>query len=181
MSRCLCRIRYFGIAFFILVATFFYLNSSQTPQPLPVHALRFDGQSLILLDHSDTVLKRYSAKAGRPWTTPQDQALQNQGPLPEGKYWLQKQGQVSLFHSRSWRDVLGWLSRCLGWGFEGVALVPFSENLMSGRHSFFIHGGGWILGSQGCIYLGFANSEFQGIVRTLVNPVVLYVEYLPDK
>ena len=169
-------IGYSFVAFFILGATFFYLNRPQTPSPLPVHSLRFDGQSLILLDYSDTVLKRYSAKAGRPWTNAQDQALKNKGPLPEGKYWLQKKGQLSLFHSQSWRDVLGWLARCLGWGFEGVALVPFSENQMYGRHSFFIHGGGWILGSQGCIYLGFANPEFQGLVRNLADPVVLQVD-----
>ena len=161
----------------MLMATFSYLNYPQSPQPLPVHALRFDGQSLVLLDHSGSVLKRYLAKAGRPWTTPQDQAIKNQGPLPEGKYWLKKQGQVSLFHSQSWREVLGWFSRCLGWGFEGVVLVPFSENQMYGRHSFFIHGGGWILGSQGCIYLGVANPEFQGMVRNLANPVVLQVDY----
>jgi hypothetical protein len=130
MSRYLWRIRYFGIVFFILTTGFFYLNRPQTPPPLPVHALRFDGQSLVLLDHSGSVLKRYLAKAGRPWTTPQDQAIKNQGPLPEGKYWLKKQGQVSLFHSQSWREVLGWFSRCLGWGFEGVVLVPFSENQM---------------------------------------------------
>jgi hypothetical protein len=159
------------------VVVFFYLNRPQTPLPLFIHTVRFDGQALILLDHSGMVLKRYSAKTGRPWTTPQDQFLKNEGPLPEGTYWVKQQGHVSLFHSQSWREVVGWVMRCFGWGFEGVALLPFSENDMRGRHSFFIHGGGWFLGSQGCIYLGFDNPELQGLLRQVGHDVRLAVRY----
>lgn len=149
----------------------------QTASPSPPIQLRFDGHRLTVFNSKGQVLKSYPAKAGRWWTTLSDQDLKNAGPLPEGFYWVRTARHISILKTMTLIDVLKWLMRSPAWGLEGVPLDPFPNNKMYGRHSFYIHGGGWGLGSQGCIYLGFHNKDFQSSIQKIKDPIVLEVKY----
>jgi hypothetical protein len=169
------------ILFLITVAVIFtclnYPNPYSNQAPLLSAHLYFNGHSVEIRDECGQPLYIYPAKAGRPWRSPSDQAVKNQGPLPEGRYWVRTDRHISILDSRTLVDLSKWLGRSWGWGFEAVPLLPFPENRMYGRHSFFIHGGGWLVGSRGCIYLGFGNKGFHQQLVRIRKPVVLEVVY----
>ncbi|WP_205287716.1 tlde1 domain-containing protein [Luteibacter yeojuensis] len=72
------------------------------------------------------------------------QRLSNEGPIPEGVYWV---APAELWSNAWYRPV----SRS-AWGNHRLTIHPFPETETHGRGGFFIHGG-TTPGSAGCIDL----------------------------
>lgn len=143
--------------------------------------LLFTGKNLQLRDEKGTIIQSWAAGTGRPFTSSRNQSLKNRGPLPEGKYTVALQRTVFFDRNNSLKARLNWLAKYIAWGDLAIPLDPLPTNQMFGRHSFMIHGGGWIVGSQGCIYVyGKSNDIFKRL-STLNQPTLpLEVTYAPQ-
>lgn len=141
--------------------------------------LFFNGQSLQLKDAKGKVLKNWTANAGSPRAAYKDQSKKNIGPLPEGKYIVREDIAISFHTASSLKQKLKWIIKSPAWGFEAVPLEPFLSNRMYHRDNFYIHGGGWFIGSKGCIYLKDQNKNFQDTLKQYHTNLVLHVKYPP--
>jgi hypothetical protein len=104
----------------------------------------------------------YPAVSGRPIDGRFDysadrQKLPNEGPIPEGRYWI----QPSELQENSWyrlRNPSG------AWGNYWITIHPFPDTITHGRGGFFIHGGS-TAGSAGCIDLTPRMDKFVEAIR----------------
>ncbi len=143
---------------------FYILFLAITTFSLPTVSLRFDGNYLSLINTENQLLNRWKAGAGRPFSTATDQFKKNVGPLPEGLYFLQINRTVFFNKRPDFLSRLKWVCKYIGWGDLAIPLLPSSTNKLYGRDGFMIHGGGWGVGSKGCIYVyGNSVSIYQSI------------------
>lgn len=93
------------------------------------------------------------------------QNIADQGPIPEGQYWI----QLKDLWQRGWKnsivDLLPGVDTYRSWGNFRFSIHPFSNTIIHGRGGFFIHGG-TIPGSKGCIDLTTKMDQF---VKDLVG------------
>ncbi|MET0937571.1 MAG: tlde1 domain-containing protein [Luteibacter sp.] len=118
--------------------------------------LVFNGGSLKVPGHAQS----YHAVSGRHRANGFDysverQKLRNEGPIPEGQYWVAP-GEL-------WSNAWYRPAPAAAWGQYRLAIHPFPETQTYGRGGFFIHGGN-APGSAGCIDLW---SHMDGFVSGL--------------
>lgn len=111
--------------------------------------LRFNGRNLTVSGAQEASFPAVSGKQdnqGKFDYSQERQRLEDQGPIPEGIYWLNPNELKDLwyywFHSRL----------NAAWGGYRITIHPFDSTHTFGRGGFFIHGG-TIPGSAGCIDL----------------------------
>jgi hypothetical protein len=158
------------------LAIFFVFTSSIFATP---HLL-FNGKSLTLINEKGVAIQSWPAGAGRPFTSPKDQVLKNKGPLPEGNYAVQLKQTIFFKNPTGFHSKLSWMKNYIAWGNLAIPLEAHPTNTMFGRDSFMIHGGGWIIGSKGCIYVFGNDTQLFNQLRTLPKSVcILKVSYAP--
>lgn len=91
----------------------------------------------------------YSAVSGRHTSngfnySVERQRLHNEGPIPEGVYWVAP-GEL---WSNAWYRPISQAA----WGNHRLTIHPFPDTETYGRGGFFVHGGS-VPGSAGCIDL----------------------------
>jgi Protein of unknown function (DUF2778) len=123
-------------------------------------SLLFDGYYLKLqTGAAGTVTQAWHARSGHKVSgkfdySPERQEVRNDGPIPEGEYWIQpSQMKTFLFESD-------------GWGESRVTIHPRPGTVTHSRGGFFIHGGK-VFGSAGCIDLAYGMKEFRLKVQSL--------------
>ncbi|HEX4843138.1 MAG TPA: tlde1 domain-containing protein [Limnobacter sp.] len=145
-----------------------------------VMSLHFDG-SVLTIRTASGLLKTYNAVSGKPLNKKFDysaerQTAANQGPIPEGHYWINP--------SEMWENNLiksALRSPRSAWGDYRLTIRVSPGTKTHGRGGFFIHGGD-MPGSAGCIDLTHAMNRFVKDLRDLLGPslnchVPLTVEY----
>ncbi len=158
---------------------FFFISRVVYPYQFPTEPwdyLAFDGKALTLQSISKEIKKSWKADSGRPFTSPKHQSIKNWGPLPEGRYVVQINRTLRFSTATSWKEKVKWILRSPGWGLIATPLEPDFKT-PNGRNGFLIHGGGWILGSRGCIYLKSLNDDFHRVMTHYERNVWLVVEY----
>lgn len=115
------------------------------------YALLFDGYYLKLLTVG-TVIKAWHARSGRKVSgvfdyTPARQKVRNEGPIPEGLYWIQPKQLATVWFGTD------------AWGGHRITIHPRPSTVVHSRGGFFIHGG-IEYGSAGCIDLAHAINGF---------------------
>lgn len=134
--------------------------------------LTFDGKNLSA-QGSKTYIS-FLAASGKPLNgkfdySKQRQALKNEGPIPEGKYWIDPE-EIS---ANSW---LNFRRSDAAWGTHRVTIHPFPTTKTHSRGGFFIHGGD-NLGSAGCIDMASNMDRFvQAIQKEISNGGRCYIE-----
>jgi len=164
---------------YFLLCFIFFITFSTSPEAQNPHLI-FNGQKLILYDSHNRLFQQWRAGAGRPFSIPEDQCKKNMGPLPEGDYLIRLDHTVFLKKRDGVKAKLSWIFRYIGWGDLAIPLQPNPENRMYGRCSFMIHGGGWVVGSKGCVYV-YSKSEdvYQTLIKQSKSKTVwLTVDYL---
>ena len=152
--------------------------------------LVFDGKKICLLS-SDRVLchKCWEAASGKPvngmfFYTKERQKTKDDGPLPEGEYWLPTRktsdpGEYGNWDTDDWNEYASWgIINYLPWRTnigsrnkrdwgERFGRMRIAEGTQTyGRSQFNIHGG-WEKGSSGCIDIGDNDSGFFDRIRAL--------------
>lgn len=125
--------------------------------------LTFDGKHLNL--QAGYRIYKYPAVSGVKSTKgvfcycKEIQKRMNEGPIPEGQYWI----QLPDLWKRSWKnsiiDSLFNYDTYQSWGDFRISIHPFTNTNTYGRGGFFIHGG-LNPGSKGCIDLTFSMNQF---------------------
>ncbi|NBV84306.1 DUF2778 domain-containing protein [bacterium] len=136
----------------------------------------FNGKALIGRQNNQVVLTM-PASAGRPFfRSPSYQYLKNKGPLPEGIYTVEWDNTV-YFSQPGMLNTLKWLAKYIAWGNLAIPLTPDASTDLKGRHSFMIHGGGWVVGSKGCVVVYGRDKELYRFLKRSQVPVKLVVRY----
>ena len=141
----------------------------------PTHLL-FDGYSLKRCNKQGAILNQWKAGAGSIFSTAKDQSQKNRGPLPEGNYTV-RLDQPVIFNHDDVKSKLKWFLKYIAWGDLAIPLEPHSTNKMYGRNAFMIHGGGWIVGSKGCVYVYSKSTEVYQALKQCSGNVDLIVKY----
>ena len=148
-------------------------------------SLHFNGKLLtIIVNKDDKEIERISFQAvsgspqeksnGKHYFTyeKERQMLKNEGPIPEGEYYIDinKISEVPTYR----------LDRQYSWGVKNVP-IELNNQETYGRYGFYIHGS-WSAGSAGCIDLWDKNEMFFDKLIKLskkfnVNRIPLVVEY----
>jgi hypothetical protein len=140
--------------------------------------LVFDGSAWSVYSGEHIVLK-VPVAAGRPFfQSPKNQFLKNKGPLPEGTYSLKLNDTVQ-FRQPGTVSTLKWILKYIAWGNLAIPLEPSGTTDLKGRHSFMIHGGGWIVGSKGCVVVYGKDRELYQLLTKNAQDVELVVRYNP--
>lgn len=118
-------------------------------------SLHFDGRALRAVGSKKTIY--YPADSGRPIKDIFDysrerQEVREQGPIPEGAYWI----QPTELQENAWYRLQN--SRA-AWGDFWITIHPFPSTETHQRGGFFIHGGS-TRGSAGCIDLTVRMKHF---------------------
>jgi hypothetical protein len=129
-------------------------------------SLLFDGYYLKLHDGpvaGGMVRQAWHARSGHKVSGMFDysvarQRTSNDGPIPEGEYWIQP-SQMRVF---MWDDD--------GWGDSRLTIHPRTATITYQRGGFFIHGGK-VFGSSGCIDLAYGMKSFRKKMEALAPPV----------
>ncbi|HVI56543.1 MAG TPA: tlde1 domain-containing protein [Luteibacter sp.] len=139
--------------------------------------LTFNGGSLKMPGHGLS----YPAVSGRHRSGGFDyakerQKLRNEGPIPEGVYWV---APGELWSNDWYRPAAS-----ASWGKYRLAIHPFPETETHGRGGFFIHGG-TAPGSAGCIDLWAHMDSFVDGLKQAVDGAsniycILTVSYFLD-
>lgn len=143
-------------------------NSMLTDCPT---SLMFDGHTLYMQGEYN---QQFSAVSGKPINgnfdySPERQRQENEGPIPQGVYWLDTSELKSLWY------YLG--KPAAAWGTHRISIHPFHTTHTFGRGGFFIHGG-TSPGSSGCIDLTGDMASFAKIIaRYLECKIILRVNY----
>jgi len=162
-------------AFLIVLSGLFITNIS-----FATYKLEFNNKYLTLYDNSQ-IIKTWPAKAGGLFSTTNDQNKKNYGPLPEGVYTANLSNRILFFKTKNFKYKIHRLIKYPAWGTSALALIPNNANNMYGRSDFYIHGGGWIAGSKGCIYLKSSEKDFFYTLKSLhIKEFTLLVKY-PNK
>ena len=82
----------------------------------------------------------------------ESQKQQNQGPIPEGEYWV----QPSEIQENAWYRFK---NSQVAWGDFWLTIHPYPKTETYGRGGFFLHGG-TVPGSIGCIDLSIRVGKF---------------------
>ncbi len=138
--------------------------------------LLFDGYSLKLCNKQGALIKQWKAGAGSIFSTVKDQSQKNRGPLPEGTYIVRRDHTIFFNHDDS-KSKLKWFLKYIAWGDLAIPLEPHATNKMYGRNAFMIHGGGWIVGSKGCVYVYSKSTEVYQALKQCSGNVELMVKY----
>jgi hypothetical protein len=150
--------------------------------------LKFDGENLWMygLKYLETPRScsavsgpiKYPAVSGAPLEgkfvyTVQRQSQKNEGPIPEGRYWITPR--------EIWEGgIINWLiGREIGWGKFRITIHPFPTTKTYGRGGFFIHGGA-DPGSIGCIDLTWHIDRFIQNLRGAVKETDCYLPLTVD-
>jgi len=137
--------------------------------------LSFDGHHLYIHQNAHPPIQFY-ANAGRPFfNTPKHQFLKNKGPLPEGTYKV-RLDKIVYFNQPGVIAKMKWIIKYLAWGTLAIPLEPNATNIMKDRNSFMIHGGGWLVGSKGCVVVYGRDRELENLLKNLEN-LELVVNY----
>lgn len=82
-----------------------------------------------------------------------------------------------LFNHDDAKSKLKWLLKYIAWGDLAIPLEPHPTNKMYGRNAFMIHGGGWIMGSKGCVYVYSKSADVYKALKQHPGNVELIVKY----
>ncbi|MEI6708930.1 MAG: tlde1 domain-containing protein [Methylococcales bacterium] len=82
------------------------------------------------------------------------QGIPNNGPIPEGEYWI----QPSQLREFLWAGD--------SWGCARITIHPQTATNTYSRGGFFIHGGK-VFGSIGCIDLAYGMDSFRNKIKSL--------------
>ena len=157
----------------IILLAFFLVTPIFSLTPV---SLKFDGHHLSLINNENQLLNQWRAGAGKPFSTEKDQFRKNIGPLPEGNYLLQINRTIFFNKRHDFLSRLRWIFKYIGWGDLAIPLIPSASTIMHGRDGFMIHGGGWGIGSKGCIDVyGRSVSIYQALKSYEI--ISLTVEY----
>jgi hypothetical protein len=120
-----------------------------------IFSLRFNGQVLQAQGAKNII--HFPAVSGRPINGKFDysqnrQKEADQGPIPEGEYWI----QPSELQQNAWYRYKNSRS---GWGDYWITIHPYPSTETYKRGGFFIHGGS-TPGSAGCIDLTMNMNRF---------------------
>lgn len=97
------------------------------------------------------------------------QKIPNQGPIPEGNYWI----NPAELDDNTWNPFVSYDS----WGNFRITIHPFTNTETFGRGGFFIHGGS-TAGSAGCIDLIGSMDAFASFLKQYKNcKIQLKVSY----
>lgn len=145
-----------------------------------VITLHFDGK-VFKIQAAVGVLKTYAAVSGRPINSKFDysterQKLSNQGPIPQGNYWI---SPADIWENNVIKSLL--VSSRSAWGDYRITIRVSPGTQTHARGGFFIHGGD-IPGSAGCIDLTTSMNQFIKDLKSLLGKSVhchipLTVEY----
>jgi Protein of unknown function (DUF2778) len=141
-------------------------------------SLNFNGQQLTGSGSKNNII--YSAVSGRPNSGKFDysqerQKIQDQGPIPEGNYWI----QPFELQENAWYRLR---NPQRAWGDFWITIHPYPNTMTHGRGGFFIHGGA-TAGSAGCIDLTTNMNDFIQQIKTELGKntnchIPLVVKYL---
>ena len=132
-----------------------------------VIALHFDGR-VFKMRTASGVLKAYSAVSGKPVNSKFDyslerQKLANQGPIPEGHYWI---SPADIWENNLIKSFL--VSSRSAWGDYRITIRVRPGTQTYTRGGFFIHGGD-IPGSAVCIDLTTSMNQFIKDLKSLLG------------
>lgn len=121
---------------------------------------------------------KYPAVSGKPVGGKFDdsrerQTKQDQGPIPDGRYWVTP--------SEIWtRHLLSWVrAPRSAWGDYRLSIHPYPMTKTHGRGGFFIHGGDEP-GSGGCIDLTGKIGQFVSDLRAGVKETQCHIDLTVD-
>jgi hypothetical protein len=136
------------------------------------YTIVYNGKTVKVIDSNGEVVWEGHATSGKGkhMNNPASQDVQNEGPIPEGKY---------SFSGKSWnhvspaRQLYKIFTRQGDWGYYNAKLTPHTYH--GNRHSFYIHGGSYP-GSAGCIDVGSGVTQVRNLTvnQTNVNVIVKY-------
>lgn len=134
--------------------------------------LRFNGQSLSVrgaVNASFSAVSGVPSREGEFDYSPRRQQMANEGPIPEGTYWLDvSELQNKWYYPSNLRE---------SWGTRRIPIHPFDTTHTFGRGGFFIHGGSQP-GSIGCIDLTNQMGDLAEIIAQRSNQkIILHVVY----
>jgi hypothetical protein len=120
------------------------------------YSLLFDGFYL-KLQLGSSVAQAWHARSGHAAGgffdySSSRQKVANDGPIPEGKYWIQPVQLDNLWFTSD------------GWGASRITIHPRPATITHGRGGFFVHGGK-VFGSAGCIDLAYGMPSFSNVLQ----------------
>lgn len=162
--------------------------------------LRFDGQTLKLIQYQGDIITEYSVPAvsGTPNEdgsfsySKENQEITNYGPHPEGVYSVNPSDISFRSDNKLVNNLFGYIGRGkfpggqASWGIGRLKIHMTSEQeKLLGRRGTFIHGGA-VPGSRGCIDIVCNDKKFFDILKNLgakKKNIPLVVDYsnTPDK
>ena len=138
------------------------------------YSLVFDGKELDIIDSKDgRIVYRTNATSGKGkhMNVGASQNIENEGPIPSGKYSYESNKWKSQSKARQTYNIVAGNG---DWGDYNVPLeVVYNAN--DSRHSFYLHGG-FFKGSAGCIDAG-RNIRYIYNYTKLQKTTYLYVRY----
>ena len=134
-------------------------------------SLHFDGK--LLRGSGSNAAMLFSGVSGREINGKFDysvarQSIPNEGPIPEGDYWI----QPSQLQENSWYRLR---NPRMAWGNYWITIHPYPSTQTYKRGGFFIHGGS-TPGSAGCIDLTGQMDRFvEALKKALANQPECYI------
>jgi hypothetical protein len=133
--------------------------------------LIFDGRSLRTIWTRKLLI--FNAVSGRPDAegrfdySPARQRISNEGPIPEGEYWINPEElqDNAWWRFRNPRD---------SWGDHWITIHPYPYTETFSRGGFFIHGGSEY-GSAGCIDLASNMRRFVKALKSEIGEVRCFI------
>jgi len=144
--------------------------------------LLFNGVHLTWVEKNNNVISWPAVSGKKGYQSPDNHALKNKGPLPEGK-WLVKQSEYQKMPDRSWIEEIAaelgrtaWPGGESSWGRNRIWIHPATGTEVFNRSGFSIHGGD-SPGSAGCIDMTSHMSDFIKKYLQHGNDMILEVNY----
>jgi len=144
--------------------------------------LFFQGNLLQWLSESGTI-ESWKAISGIPVagsTQTDKQNSKDEGPIPEGWWYVDPSESMSIIRPENIVDFLRWIYKDKSYGGWYTPIHPLDGTETYGRDGFQIHGG-WDFGSIGCVDLATGIRDFSSKFETHNKVMLLHVEYLKSK
>ncbi len=108
------------------------------------------------------------------------QSEKNEGPIPEGWWYVDPSESKSITRPDDIFDFIKWIFKDKAYGGWYTAIHPTSGTETYGRSGFQLHGG-WDYGSIGCIDLATQIRDFSVKFETHNKVMLLFIDYSKSK
>lgn len=137
--------------------------------------LYFQGSQLEFLKKGGDREKWEAVSGKGDKTQPEKQNISNEGPIPEGKWYVDLKNAYSIDDANNIVDYIKWVAKSYSLGTAFINLSPADVNT-NRTEGFAIHGG-WFKGSAGCIDLTAHMNQFYKSYMDYNRNMLLIVNY----